>query len=199
MGLEEWRGKKVETLSKGMSQKLQFISAILHRPELVILDEPFAGLDPLNVDMLERLLTDLRKAGSTVVFSTHQMNQAERMCDRIVLINRARKVIDGTLNEVRSRFATRIVALDGEGELDGLARLDGVIAAQVTAGHARLELAGDVDPHTILRHAMRNARILRFEIQRPDLQEIFVKLVGRDGQATPPEAGAEARVERPHG
>jgi ABC-2 type transport system ATP-binding protein len=127
------------------------------------------------------------------------MNQAERMCDRIVLINRARKVIDGTINEVRSRFATRIVSLDAEGGLDGLARLDGVVAAQVTAGHARLELAGGVDPHTILRHAMQDARILRFEIQRPDLQEIFVKLVGQDGQATPAEAGAEGPVEHAHG
>jgi ABC-2 type transport system ATP-binding protein len=182
IGLQDWRRKKVETLSKGMSQKLQFISAILHRPELVILDEPFSGLDPLNVDLLERLLTELRQAGSTVVFSTHQMNQAERMCDRIVLINRGRKVIEGTVNEVRERFATRIVVLEGDGDLDALARFDGVTTARIAAGHARLELAEQANPSAVLEQALRLARISRFEVQRPDLQEIFVKLVSGDGQ-----------------
>jgi ABC-2 type transport system ATP-binding protein len=182
IGLQDWQRKRVETLSKGMSQKLQFITAILHRPELVILDEPFSGLDPLNVDLLERLLTELRQAGSTVVFSTHQMNQAERLCDRIVLINRGRKIIDGPVNQVRAGFATRIVVLDGEGSLDALARCEGVAAAQITAGHARLELAERVEPSALLEQAMRVARISRFEVQRPDLQEIFIKLVGADGQ-----------------
>ncbi len=183
IGLRDWRNKRVEALSKGMSQKLQFISAVLHRPELVILDEPFSGLDPLNVDLLERLLAELRQAGSTVVFSTHQMNQAERMCDRIVLINRGRKVIEGTVNEVRGRFATRIVVLDGDGALDALAHLDGVTNARITAGHARLELADHVDPTAVLEHALRMTRVVRFEVQRPDLQEVFVKLVGGDGAA----------------
>jgi ABC-2 type transport system ATP-binding protein len=190
IGLQDWRRKRVETLSKGMSQKLQFISAILHRPELVILDEPFAGLDPLNVDLLERLLTELRSAGSTVVFSTHQMNQAERLCDRIVLINRGRKIIEGTVNEVRERFATRIVVLEGDGELDALASFDGVTAARITAGHARLELAEDGNPRAVLEQALRQARITRFEIQRPDLQEIFVKLVGGDMTTQRPAPGA---------
>jgi ABC-2 type transport system ATP-binding protein len=178
VGLQDWRRRRVEALSKGMSQKLQFISAILHRPELVILDEPFAGLDPLNVDLLERLLAELRQAGSTVVFSTHQMNQAERMCDRIVLINRGRKIIEGTVHEVRERFATRIVVLEGEGELEALAGFDGVTSARITAGHAHLELGPQTDPGAVLTEALRLARITRFEVQRPDLQEIFVKLVG---------------------
>ena len=102
IGLADWKRKRVETLSKGMSQKLQFIAAILHQPELVILDEPFSGLDPLNVDMLERLLGDLRRRGTTVVFSTHQMSQAERMCDRIGIIDKGALVAVGTMNELRS-------------------------------------------------------------------------------------------------
>jgi ABC-2 type transport system ATP-binding protein len=178
VGLQDWRRKRVEALSKGMSQKLQFVCAILHRPELVILDEPFSGLDPLNVDLLEHLLTELRQAGSTVVFSTHQMNQAERMCDRIVLINRGCKVIEGPVNEVRERFATRFVVLEGEGEFDALADFDGVTSARITAGHARLELGEHTDPSAVLEQALRLGRISRFEVQRPDLQEIFVKLVG---------------------
>lgn len=199
IGLQDWRRKKVETLSKGMSQKLQFVTAVLHRPELVILDEPFAGLDPLNVDLLERLLGELRRAGSTVVFSTHQMNQAERLCDRIVLINRGRKIIEGTLNGVRERFSTRIVVLDGQGDLDRLARLEGVVGARIAAGEARLELAEDADPNRILRQAMETTRILRFEIQRPDLQEIFLKLVGGDGRATPPGPATGGYREAAHG
>ena len=199
VGLQDWQRKRVEALSKGMSQKLQFISAILHEPELVILDEPFSGLDPLNVDMLERLISGLRAVGTTVIFSTHQMNQAERLCDRIVLINRGRKVIDGTVNDVRARFATRIAIIDGDGDLGALAKLDGVAAAQITAGHARLELAEHVDPNTILKQAMQSARILHFEIQRPNLQEIFVKLVGGDGGATRAPSAAAPQKERAHG
>lgn len=193
IGLADWRRKRVETLSKGMSQKLQFVTAVLHQPELVILDEPFSGLDPLNVDMLEGLLNDLRKAGTTVIFSTHQMNQAERLCDRIVLINKARKVIEGTINEVRAQFAARVVILDADGDLDRVAELPGVETARVTLGHARLQLTDAADPNDILQAALRHVRVLRFEVQRPDLQEIFVKLVG--GKA-PPSMPAAAEVAR---
>jgi ABC-2 type transport system ATP-binding protein len=189
VGLADWKRKRVEALSKGMSQKLQFVSAILHAPELVILDEPFSGLDPLNVDLLERLLVELRAAGTTVVFSTHQMNQAERLCDRIVLINKGRKVIEGTVDEVRETFASRIAIVDGRGELGRLADVAGVLSAQVTAGQARLVLAENADPNAVLQQVLSVARISRFEIQRPDLQEIFIKLVGGNGT---PRAGAGA-------
>jgi len=178
VGLQDWKRKKVEALSKGMGQKLQFITAILHRPELVILDEPFSGLDPINVDMLERLIADLRREGATVVFSTHQMNQAERLCNRIVLINKGHKIIDGTVEEVRERFSTRILAIDGAGEFDAIGKLDGVTDARITAGHARLELAEGTQPNAIVEQVLPHVRMTRFEVQRPDLQEIFVKLVG---------------------
>ena len=178
VGLADWKRKRVEALSKGMSQKLQFVTAILHEPELVILDEPFSGLDPLNVDMLEKLIADLRQSGRTVVFSTHQMNQAERMCDRVVLINQARKVIDGTVNAVREQYAAPVVVVDGDGDLAPLRSMEGVLGAQITAGHARLELVEGVDPNAVLRRAMQSCRVLRFEVLRPSLHEIFVKLVG---------------------
>ena len=115
VGLTDWRKKSVESLSKGMQQKLQFVATTLHDPELVILDEPFSGLDPLNRDLLEALMIDLKQRGRTVIFSTHQMEQAERLCDRIVLINRGRMLIEGTLPEVRGRFAGRMVTLAGVG------------------------------------------------------------------------------------
>jgi ABC-2 type transport system ATP-binding protein len=195
VGLSDWKRKRVEALSKGMSQKLQFVTAILHEPELVILDEPFSGLDPINVDMLERLIADLRRAGTTVIFSTHQMNQAERLCDRIVLINRGRKVIDGTIHEVRSQFAARIVAIDGTGDFEALRTLDGVADAVVSGAHARLELDDNVSPNAILKQAIQHIDLAHFEVQRPNLQEIFVKLVG--GQQ--PDAPAEPAREVQHG
>jgi ABC-2 type transport system ATP-binding protein len=179
--LQAWRRKRVEALSKNMQQKLQFVTTLLHRPELVIMDEPFSGLDPLNVDLLTRLLGELRAAGVTVIFSTHQMEQAERLCDRIVLIHRGRKVIEGPLNEIRARFATRMLLLEGAGDFAALTRLPGVSDGQVTSGSARLELAADVDPDAVLRRALDVVRLTRFEVQRPDLQEIFVRLVKGEG------------------
>lgn len=188
VALQDWKKKRVEALSKGMQQKLQFITTLLNEPELIILDEPFSGLDPINVDLLEGLIADLRKEGKTVIFSTHQMEQAERLCDRIVLINRGRKLIDGSLSEIRGRFHTRILLFEGEGDFDRLASLDGVVKADITAGQARLELRDAVDPYELLRHAIDMVRLTHFEVQRLSLQDIFVKLVGEDVQAETPQA-----------
>jgi len=180
VGLGDWRYKKAEALSKGMSQKLQFVTTILHRPELVILDEPFSGLDPINMELLKDLVIDLKAKGATVIFSTHQMEQAQRLCDRLVLINRGRKLIDGTMEEIRSRFSSRILNLEGEGDFTALAGQAGVIDSEVASGNARLEITAETDPTAILRQAIDVARLSRYEIQRLDLHEIFVKLVGED-------------------
>jgi ABC-2 type transport system ATP-binding protein len=120
------------------------------------------------------------------------MNQAERMCDRIVLLNRGRKLVEGTVSEVRARFSTRIVVLDGSGDMQSLARAPGVVDAQITAGHARLELADNGDPEAVLRYAMNVIRVARFEIVSPDLQEIFMRLVENDQRATAPASGSPA-------
>jgi ABC-2 type transport system ATP-binding protein len=192
VGLADRKKSRVESLSKGMQQKLQFVCTLLHDPELVILDEPFSGLDPLTVDLLERLVTELRRAGKTVIFSTHQMEQAERLCDRIVLINRGRKLIDGTLHDIRARFDTRILVLEGTGDLDGLARCPGVVDALVSGGQARLELAEGADVDALLRLAMTTVRLRRFDLQSPSLQQIFVKLVGADSHPAPQTRAEEA-------
>jgi ABC-2 type transport system ATP-binding protein len=185
VGLTEWLRKPVEALSKGMQQKLQFVSTILHDPELVILDEPFSGLDPLNTELLKDLMFELRARGATVIFSTHQMEQAQRLCDKLVLINKGRKLIDGTMDDIRDQFTTRIVTLDGEGDLASVAAMPGVIASQVTDGHARIECGDQLEPENVLREAIKVARLTRYEVQRPDLHEIFVKLVGGDDAAAP--------------
>jgi ABC-2 type transport system ATP-binding protein len=183
LGLSEWAGQRVEALSKGMQQKVQFLATVLHDPDLVILDEPFSGLDPLNSEVLKELMFDLKARGATVIFSTHELESAERLSDRIVLIHRGRKLIEGTLAEVRGRFATRMVTLEGQGDLSLLGDLPGVVDRHLTAGMARLELAEGVDPHTVLRRALEIARVDRFEVHRPNLREIFVKLVGEDHDA----------------
>ncbi len=182
---------RVETLSKGMQQKLQFICTLLHDPELVILDEPFSGLDPLNVELLEGLIHELRTDGKTVIFSTHQMEQAERLCDQIVLINRGRKLVEGTLAEIRAPFDARIVVLEGVGDFAALARLPGVADARYTSGSARLELQDGTNVETLLHQAVSAVRLQRFELQRPSLQQIFVRLVGAD-EAPPPAAAGGA-------
>ncbi|MCA9242412.1 MAG: ATP-binding cassette domain-containing protein [Phycisphaerales bacterium] len=189
--LTAWSKKPVESLSKGMQQKLQFISTILHEPELVILDEPFSGLDPINMDLLQKLMLDLRNQGVTVVFSTHQMENAQRLCDRLVLINRGRKLIDGSMEQIRAQFSERIVTINGEGDFAALADLPGVQSSQIVEGHARLEVGDSVDPNELAQGAMRHIRLSSFEVQRPSLHEIFVKLVHSDrGQPAGEEAAA---------
>ncbi len=178
--LSDWRHKRIETLSKGMQQKVQVIATLLHQPELLILDEPFSGLDPLNVDLLQRLILDLRRGGSTIILSTHQMETAQRLCDRLVLINRGRKLIEGAVSDVRARFASRTMLIDAEGDLQALARMPGIADAHVSGGHARFELSDGCDPRPILQHACETLRVTRIEIQQPDLQEIFVRLVSAD-------------------
>lgn len=180
VGLSQWRHKKVEALSKGMAQKLQFVATILHRPELVILDEPFSGLDPINLDLLKNLVLDLRRNGTTVIFSTHQMEQAQRLCDRLVLINRGRKLVEGSMEEIRANFSSRIVQFEGEGDFTPLADAPGVIDAEIAAAGARLEIAPSADTQALLRRALDSARVSRYEVQRLDLHDIFVKLVGAD-------------------
>jgi ABC-2 type transport system ATP-binding protein len=197
LGLSEWKKKSVDSLSKGMQQKIQFIATLLHDPDLIVLDEPFSGLDPLNRDMLESLMIDLRKRGKAVIFSTHQMEQAERLCDRIALINRGRLLIDGPVSEIRARFAARRVVLGGLGDFGWLNAFPGVRDLHVTPGGASLELAPDVEPEALLRRAVdQGTRLTHFEVQQPSLQEIFVKLVGADVQS-PDQRWSEPPVARP--
>ncbi len=180
VGLGEWRHKRVETLSKGMSQKIQFICCILHKPDLLILDEPFSGLDPMNADLLERLLRELRAANVSVLFSTHQMETAERLCDRLALINRGKLLLNGTLAEIKRGIAARVLVIEGAGEFNGMLKTPGVCGGHVTDGHARLDLTADADPQQILASLLPHVRLTRFEVVSPTLQRIFVDAIERD-------------------
>jgi ABC-2 type transport system ATP-binding protein len=178
MELTDWKSKKAADLSKGMSQKIQFIATVLHDPELVILDEPFSGLDPLNVETLLSAIAELKANGKTIIFSTHLMETAERLCDDIILINKSKKVISGTLREVKSSFGKNLVALrcvGGDGILE-----DKTMVAGVTrhADELELELAEGADAQELLHRLVgAGVTIAKFEQIEPSLNDIFIEKV----------------------
>ncbi|HSG90767.1 MAG TPA: ATP-binding cassette domain-containing protein [Pseudomonadales bacterium] len=179
---------RCETLSKGMGQKVQIAGALLHDPELVILDEPFSGLDPVNVELVRRIVLELRAAGRTVILSTHVMEQAEQICDHVLLLDRGRTLLAGPISSVRAA-ADRTLAIDYEGDGSVLAELPGVTRLNDAGVHAELSLAADTDPDALLALLVGRIRIRRFELMEPSLHEVFVRNVGR---ATGHDNGADA-------
>jgi len=178
MRLAEWKTKKTSDLSKGMSQKIQFISTVLHNPDLLILDEPFSGLDPVNVEFLIEVVAELKAQHKTIIFSTHLMETAERLCDDIILINKSRKVIGGTLREVKGSFSKNLIALRCVG---GSAVLEdkSLVAKIIThADEMEIELAENTDAQLLLRRLIENgASISKFEQIEPSLNDIFISQV----------------------
>jgi ABC-2 type transport system ATP-binding protein len=174
MGLSEWIDRKVDALSKGMAQKIQFIATVLNRPELLILDEPFTGLDPVNAEVLKDAVLDLKRAGTTVVFSTHDMSVAERLCDRIFMIFKGQKVLDGTLDEIQSSYGYDTVRLRTEAGPEALRELTGVIEVRDQGNFQEVRWRGD--PQGLLAALADRTRIYHYEIARPSLHDIFVRI-----------------------
>ena len=178
MELQGWADRRLEDLSKGMQQKVQFISTVLHEPELLILDEPFNGLDPINQDVLEAIVMEFHSKGMTILFSTHLMDQAERLCERVCLISGARRVLDGELKEIKRRERTGVVAVSFEGPDDWLAGPE-VMRQEAGPGAVHLVLHEGADPQGILRRGVaRGCEIHRFEVVEPRLHEIFLRHTG---------------------
>lgn len=178
--LAAYRRKKVKELSKGMQQKAQIIATILHRPELLIIDEPFSGLDPLNTQMVKTLLRELHSQGTTIIMSTHQMHQVEELCERILLVNHGRVMLYGALNEIRRRFAGHAVLVKAP---DGLPELPGVVAVERVNGAHRLSLDPAAAPRDILRALVeRDINVESFEAAEPTLDEIFIQVVQEQGE-----------------
>jgi len=180
-GLKDFAEAKVESLSKGMGQKVQVLSAVAHEPELVILDEPFSGLDPVNQKVLEELIRDMAGNGQTVIFSTHVMEHAERLCDHILLITRGEKIFDGTVKEAKALMPRRVI-VETSAQLISLQALPEVVALQADQANPALwtiEISEQMNPQEILRHCFENNILLtRFEFSEPSLHEVFVHLVG---------------------
>ena len=177
--LGAWMSKKVEELSKGMQQKAQFIATLLHDPELLILDEPFAGLDPANVVILKDVLLEMKQAGKTILFSTHRMDQVERLCDSICLLDHGEAVLQGELKQIKTRFGRNGVQLEYEGEDAFLGDAALVQSFNNYGNYVEVRLMPGADPQDLLRRAASRARVNKFELMEPSLEEIFLQEVGR--------------------
>jgi len=176
-GLGNWADKKCDALSKGMGQKVQIISTLLHDPELVILDEPFSGLDPVNVDVVRDVVLQMKRDGKTVIFSTHIMSQAEQMCDYIMLVNGGQKLLDGSLAEVK-QSGDKSIIIDYDGPGNVFQGLPGVTSVNDAGKQVELSLADDADPQEILARLIGKVTIRRFDMSEPSLHEIFIRTVG---------------------
>ena len=175
--LADWADKKVEELSRGMHQKLQFAVTVINDPELVILDEPFSGLDPLNQDLIKNIILQMRNEGKTIIFSTHVMHEAEKLCDFILLINKGKLILDDTLDNVRSRQSAHTVSVELEGDTAFVENLPMVTAVKSEGNRLDVSLT-DADTQQFLQALMQRARVRAFEVKVPSLHEIFVNLVG---------------------
>lgn len=173
--LAEHRKKKVKELSKGMQQKAQIIATIIHQPELIIIDEPFSGLDPINTQMVKDILLDLHRQGTTIIMSTHQMHQVEELCDRILLIDHGKVMLYGSLRDIRRQFSGHALWVHSPGEIPPL---PGVISSEKVNSSLRLNLALETDPQVILKALVdQNVAIDKFEVAVPTLDEIFIEVV----------------------
>ncbi len=169
--------KKTEELSKGMQQKIQFIGSLLHDPGLIIMDEPFSGLDPVNAKLLEQTLLELKDQGKAILFSTHRMDQVEKLCDAICLVNKGEAVLSGRVREIKSRYERNHVIVEFEGSAAFLQSSE-IAEAKNFSGHAEILLKPHGDAQKLLQEASAAARIYRFELVEPSLEEIFIRTVG---------------------
>lgn len=176
--LPEWKNKRSMELSKGMQQKIQFITSVIHDPDLLILDEPFSGLDPINVELLKEIVLDLKRAGKTIIFSTHQMEVAEKICDDICLLNRSKKIFEGSLRDIKSSFGRNSVAVrceGGDGVLDDPALVSKLVRH---ADEAQALLAPGADAQALLKRLIASGAVIgRFEMVEPSLNDIFITKV----------------------
>ncbi|MEO6829492.1 MAG: DUF4162 domain-containing protein, partial [Acidobacteriaceae bacterium] len=175
-------GMRIEELSKGMQQKIQFISTLLHEPELIIMDEPFSGLDPVNTELLQDTLIELKNAGRTILFSTHRMDQVEKLCDSICLVNGGEAVISGKMRAVKSKYPRNRVEIDFDGDA-GFVEHPAVAEFKTYAGRVEILLNDGADAQELLHAAAARAKIFRFELMEPSLEEIFIQTVGRRAHA----------------
>ena len=174
--LTKWAGKKVETLSKGMSQKLQFIITVINKPEIIILDEPFSGLDPVNAEIIKEIILELRNNGSTILFSTHDMAVAEKMCDFIFMIYKGKKVLDGTIDSIQKRYEQDTIRIQSEGGINILEGIPGIEKTNDFGQTQEIRMKSGVDAQQLLSAIMAKTRVEKFELASPSLNDIFIRI-----------------------
>jgi ABC-2 type transport system ATP-binding protein len=180
--ITDYATRRAEELSKGNQQKIQFIAAVIHEPQVLLMDEPFVGLDPVNVALLKEAFLEMRNRGATIVFSTHQMEMVEELCESVVLIDRGRVVLGGTVRDVRRSTGRQVIrlAVDGDTQLAWLTDVPGVKVVRPGQDYAELDVEQSVDPETVLRAALdRGLRVTQFLIADPSIEDIFIEKVGR--------------------
>ena len=177
LGLGGWHKKKANELSKGMQQKVQFIQTLLHDPDILILDEPMSGLDPVGTNVMRDAMIELSRAGKTLIVSSHQMATVEQMCDRVVLINKGEKVLDGRVADIKASYGKNTINLAFEGDGSFLKAVPGVAAVTDHGRYAELKLGPGADPQSILRAVSEKLRITKFEVVEPSLHDIFIERV----------------------
>jgi ABC-2 type transport system ATP-binding protein len=179
IGMLPHKNKKIEEMSRGMGQLIQFLVTIIHDPVLVILDEPFSGLDPVNTELLKELIGDLKNQGKAIIFSTHQMNQVEELCDRLFMINKGQKVLYGNLAEIKKKYSNNSVFINCDGNTDNL---KGIIDQRQKEGYTEFFLDSNTSPQDILQQLIeRRITVNRFEVGNPSLNEIFIRIAGTNG------------------
>ena len=175
--LLDWRQKKVEELSRGMQQKLQFIATLFHSPTLIILDEPFTGLDPVNINLVKEVMLEEKRKGASIILSTHLMEQAEKLCDQICLINEGEKILDGDLKGIKANYGKNTIVLEYEGEAQFLQDREIVESYDDYGRYVEIHPSSGVTPQIILKRATQEVEIFRFELVEPSLNEIFIQTV----------------------
>lgn len=181
-GVPEYYNKKVEELSKGNQQKIQFIAAVIHDPDILILDEPFSGLDPVNVELLKATVTELRKDGKSILFSSHRMEHVEELCENICMLHQSNTMLKGNLKSIKRSFPRERVLLDTEREVQGLDRIPGVRSVKRGEAWTEIRIDGVEAAQDVLKTASAQTEVYRFQIMEPTLNEIFIKTVGGQSQ-----------------
>lgn len=179
VGLANWKQKKVEELSRGMQQKVQFIATVIHEPDLLILDEPFSGMDPVNTAQMKDIVVEQKNAGKTVVFSTHIMEQAEKLCDEICLINKGTAVLKGSLAEIKRSYGTDSVQIQYSGDGSFIKQMPGVRSVDDYGNYVELKLSHNADASALLREICAKVAVTRFEVVEPSLNRIFIEKVSQ--------------------
>jgi ABC-2 type transport system ATP-binding protein len=176
--LTGWKEKKVEELSKGMQQKVQFIATVVHEPELILLDEPFGGLDPVNTKLLKDIMLEMKAKGMTIIFSTHRMEQVEMICDNICLINKGRRVLEGNLTRIKNQYGKNTVVLDYDGDAGFIRDIPAVDTYDDYGKFMEIKLREGSDPQVLLKAVADKIRVNKFEVKEPTLNAIFIEKVG---------------------
>ncbi|MDY7221693.1 ABC transporter ATP-binding protein [Halalkalibacterium halodurans] len=174
----EYEHKRVEQLSKGNQQKIQFIASVLHRPELLILDEPFSGLDPVNVELLKKAVIDLKKEGTTILFSSHRMEHVEELCQHLCILHRGSPIVEGNLKDIKRSFGKKNVIIQGEFALEPLVDIPGVLRHQETSAGAKFQIANEETAKLLFQAVATAGFVQKFELEEPSLHDIFVEKVG---------------------